>query len=200
MKPRRRKRNEPHRDAPKADYLPISKVITPKGCDSKAAMFYCMRRSRVPERDPFSLVSDFLFHRLAGGQLYITVLAQDVATFSSDNWSWFGAFSGKVRIAMDESPWRQCAVALILRRFEEGPRDPVSGLPYKTLSGLFFCVPPKRSPSDGYWMEFAEEIVKKAHRTETGTGRPIDVEPACLFSSFSEMYPDARLDLRQADI
>jgi hypothetical protein len=178
----------------------MPKIDIPKGCDSNAAMFYCMRRSRAPQHDPFSLVSDFLFHRLADGQLYITVSAQEIGAFSSDNWSWFGAFFGKVRIAMDESPWPHCAVSLVVRRFEVGPKEPVSGLPYKTIAGLSFVVPPKQPPADGYWSEISEENMKTAHRTDADTGRPIDAEPACLFSSFSAMYPEARFVFRRPEV
>jgi hypothetical protein len=200
MKTKPRRRNELLRGALRLNHIPISKVVIPKGCDSNAAMFYCMRRSRVPQDDPFSLVSDFLFHRLAGGQLYITVIAQEIGTFSSDNWSWFGAFFGKVRIVMDKSPWHQCAVSLVLRRIEAGPKEPVSRLPYKTIAGLFFAVPPKKSPAIGSWSEISEETMKTAHRTDADTGRPIDAEPACLFSSFSAMYPKARFVFRQPEI
>jgi hypothetical protein len=170
----------------------MPKIDTPKGCESNAALFYRMRRSRAPQHDPFSLVTDFLFHRLSEGQLYITVCAPEIGTFSSDNWSWFGAFFGKLRIAMDESSWPRCAVSLIVRRFEGGPREPVSGRPYKTIAGLSFVVPPKQSPANGHWSEISEEKMKTAHRTDARTEMPIDAEPACLFSSFSAMYPEAR--------
>jgi hypothetical protein len=195
MKPKPRKRNERHLGALKINYAPMPNIVVPKGCDSDAAMFYRMRRSRVPQHDSFSIVSDFLFHRLSDGQLYITVIAQEIGTFSSDNWSWFGAFCGKVRIAMDESPWPRCAVSLVVRRFEGGPKEPVSGLSYKTVAGLSFAVPPKQSPVDGSWNEISEENMKTAQRMDADTGRPIDAEPACLYSSFSTMYPEARFVL-----
>jgi hypothetical protein len=200
MNSKRRKENELHRGVSTKHHIPTFKVVIPKGCDSNAAMFYCMRRGRAPERDPFSLVSDFLFHRLADGQLYITVIAQEVGTFSTDNWSWFGAFFGKVRIAMDESPWHQCAVSMVLRRFEVGPKEPVSGLPYKTIAGLYFAVPPEKFPADGFWIEVSEETMKTAHRTDADAGRPVEAEPACLFSSFSAMFPEARFVFRQPAI
>jgi hypothetical protein len=197
---RPRKRNEHRQSAPKQQNVPLPKIVIPKGCDSGAAMFYSMRRSRIPQNDPFSLVSDFLFHRLAGGQLYITVKAQEIGTFSSDNWSWFGAFLGKVRIAMDESPWPLCAVSLAVRRFEVGPKEPISGLLYKTIAGLSFVVPPRLPPAAGYWIDTGEENMKKAHRTDADTGRPIDAEPACLFSSFFAMFPEAKFVFRLLEV
>jgi hypothetical protein len=88
MNPKPRKRSAHHHGAPKMYPIPIRNIAVPKGCDFYAAMFYRMRRSRVPEHDPLSLVLDFLFHRLADGQLYITLNSQQIATFASDNWSW----------------------------------------------------------------------------------------------------------------
>ena len=152
-----------------------------------------MRRGRFPKHDPFSLVSDFLFPRIALDNLYLTVNAQGAATFASDNWSWFGPFMGKVRIAMDESPWPHSAVSLVIRRFEEGPKEPISGLCFKTLAGLYFSAPAKLSPSDGYWIETSEDAMKRAHQTDAETGRCLEPEPACLFSSFSSMYPESEI-------
>jgi hypothetical protein len=178
MKPRPQKRKEHHNTAPKLHLVPIPRIVAPKGCDPIASGFYSMRRGRFPKHDPFSLVSDFLFPRITLDSLYLTVNAQGAATFASDNWSWFGPFMGKVRIAMDESPWPRCAVSLVIRRFEEGPKEPISGLRYKTLAGLYFSVPSKLSPADGYWIETSEDNMKKA---------------ACLFSSFSSMFPESEI-------
>jgi hypothetical protein len=77
---------------------------------------------------------------------------------------------------------KEGCMSLILRKFEDGPKEPISNLPYKTLCGARI--------DDGIWTFLSEEEMKYAHTTDAETGNPLTVQAGILFSSIEETYPN----------
>ena len=74
-------------------------------------------------------------------------------------------------------------ISFIFRRFEEGPVEPISKLPYKTLGGAFYI------PQDDYWHFLTEDKMKECHTIDPETGVKTPVEAGILFSTIPEMFP-----------
>ncbi|MCW3782950.1 hypothetical protein [Defluviimonas salinarum] len=107
-----------------------------------------------------------------GRNLYVTT--SDGSTFAGDNWIWFRFWA--LREAL-----RGEAVSLVLRRFEK-LRDPGSGLPLKTVCGVF-AAPEGIVPISG-------DDMRRSHMTDAVTGKPLPKEPSLVFKDFIDIFPE----------
>ena len=99
-----------------------------------------------------------------------------MGTFGRDN------FASLPHFVMEHWEAAQTGASVIARRFEPGPKEPISGFPYKTLGSAMFMA--------GEWHFLTEEQMKVSHTTDATTDAPIPVEAAVLFSTIPEMLPN----------
>jgi len=160
-----------------------SKGIVPSG-DSNLDLNFLVAASRYgvmfpngdPFVDPFFAMSD----AARSGKFVFTIIVfpdgkPQVGTFARDNYGSLPLFAMEFRSAA------QKGASVTVRRFEDGPKDRVSGDPYKTIAGAAF--------RKGKWIFLSEDEMKDAHAVDHKTGRPIPVEAGVLFSTIPELLP-----------
>lgn len=148
------------------------------GGDEKLFLAATKRRELFP--DPDSLL-DVAFQlatvaRSSAFHITLTVVSGASRAFSQNNFYELPVF------LMENYDAAHTGCSLIVRRVEDGPVEPISRRPYKTLAGAFFF--------HGKWLLIDEEQMKDAHVTNFATGMHLPVEDGVLFSSLSEMLPE----------
>lgn len=134
------------------------------------------RRADYSPNDPFIKVGFRLAKLAAEQRCYISVFqGNNVGTFARDNYGSLPFyFLQQYEIAEK--------TVVIIRRFESGPTEPRTGLPYKTIAGMIY--------QEDEWVTIEEEGMKDALTIDHRTGKKIPTEDATLFSTIPEMFPE----------
>jgi hypothetical protein len=134
------------------------------------------KRQKFPKKDAF-LDMAFKLAKLAAEEscIFTVLLGENIGTFSKDNYGSLPLFF------LEAFPQKNEAV-VIARKFEDGPKEARSQLPYKSLGAMVY--------KNQEWKMLSEEFAKAAHITDAETGEVLEVETAVLFSTIPEMFPN----------
>lgn len=137
--------------------------------------FAAMRREEWPKNHPVITMAFKLAKLAAEKHVIVSVLNGGPSmTFARDNYGSLVYWATRVYDSGEP-------VVVLIRRFEEGPKEPRTGLPYKTIGGM-------RLDSDK-WEIIEEDDMKRCHNTDHATGKALETEKALLFSTIPEMFP-----------
>lgn len=148
------------------------------------------------EVSPFLKVICYLSNNICEKNLYITVYSEDrelyrntglspeinAGTFFTDNYMSLFFFGCRV----EENLKKDSIVVVTVRKFEKGPKEPISNLPYKTVSQIIW------DNSQKIWHVISEEETKIAYSFDGETGKPLKLEHAILFSNIFESLPEIK--------
>ena len=138
--------------------------------------FAAMRREELPKNHPVITMAFKLAKLAAEKHVIVSVLnGGHSMTFARDN---YGSLVYWATRAYDSGE----PVVVLIRRFEEGPKEPRTGFPYKTIGGMRF--------DSAKWDIIEEDNMKRYHNTDHATGKALETEKAVLFSTIPEMFPE----------
>lgn len=134
-----------------------------------------MNRKNFPPNDRYIAMLFKLSKLAAENRCHITIMQEGFqGDFARDNY-------GHIPRFLMETYENASHTAVVIRRFEEGPHEVKSGLPYKTLGGMRY--------TGTNWSPISEEEMISAHTTDATTGEKLPTETAVLFSTIPEMFP-----------
>lgn len=161
---------------------PVSKKlgITPQASETtenhEAQLLIAIcQKKRFPANDPFLEMSWKLTKLIAEKNYLLTIRDHDEwYSFDRINYGLLPVFFQKIYPAE--------ITAVLVTRVEEGPPEPKSKLPYKTIA--YACW------ADDMWKYLTEKEAKYAHTYKPNTGQYMPVEPGILFSTLHELAPE----------